>query len=293
MSTPLSRHTIRLKGYDYAQAGAYFVTLCTQGHSCLFGEIVDGTMRPNDAARMVQAQWHALSTRFPGVELDAFIVMPNHIHGIIINVGAGLVPARGAGAEPGIVGDHKGRPYGGETTAGVMPARIVGAGLVPVRSAGARPGMAGDHEGRPYGGSLTAGAMPTRSVGAGLVPARGVGAGPGTVGDHKGRPCGDLPDGHGGQAVGGAARSGIAPAIGDIVGAFKSITTVLYARGTRQSAWQPFRDRVWQRNYYEHIIRDQASLDRIRQYIADNPMRWPTDRENPAVVMAQEERGRP
>ncbi|MBN1485523.1 MAG: hypothetical protein JXA37_12470 [Chloroflexia bacterium] len=69
--------------------------------------------------------------------------------------------------------------------------------------------------------------------------------------------------------------------MGDIVGAFKSITTVEYIRGVKQSAWPPFPNRLWQRNYHEHIIRDEDELNRIRQYIDENPLYWAFDQENP------------
>jgi hypothetical protein len=77
------RHSIRLKGYDYLQAGAYFVTLCTQNRECLFGEITNGDVRLNDAGRMVERWWLELSKKFPTIEIDQFVIMPNHIHGMI------------------------------------------------------------------------------------------------------------------------------------------------------------------------------------------------------------------
>ena len=88
------RRSIRLKGYDYSQAGAYFVTICTQDRECLFGDIVDGEMRLNDAGQMVHRIWNDLSVEYPDIEIDEFIVMPNHFHGIIVIVGAPLVGAR-------------------------------------------------------------------------------------------------------------------------------------------------------------------------------------------------------
>lgn len=81
------RRSIRLQGYDYAQAGAYFVTICTQGRECLFGEIVDGQMRLNEAGKMAWNTWHEMPKHYPRVQIDAFMVMPNHIHGIVILVG--------------------------------------------------------------------------------------------------------------------------------------------------------------------------------------------------------------
>lgn len=190
------RRSIRLRGYDYSQAGAYFITLCTQDRACLFGDVADGVMRLNDAGQMVCAEWEALPQRFPTIVLDAFVVMPNHAHGIIITDHAG-------------VGD----------------------------------------------------------VGAGLVPAQ------------------DMPDLTG--ATGATTR--VAPTVGDIVGAFKSVTTVLYTRGVKQSGWPAFRGRLWQRNYYEHIIRNEKSLNRIRKYILDNPARWDMDRDNPLAATFEPE----
>jgi len=69
--------------------------------------------------------------------------------------------------------------------------------------------------------------------------------------------------------------------LGDIVGAFKSITTVEYIRGVKQQGWPPFDKRLWQRNYWEHIIRNERALNAIRRYIIDNPRRWHLDRYNP------------
>jgi putative transposase len=194
---------VRLKEYDYSQAGAYFITIVAQDRACLFGEVIDGDMRLNAAGEMLAAEWDGLPNRFRTIETDTFVVMPNHVHGIIV------------------------------ITANV------GAGLVPVLSGKTR--------------------NETGSVGAGLVPA---------------------PWGH--ATTASRATTRVAPtSVGDVVGAFKSMTTVLYGRGVRQSRWRAFCGRLWQRNYYEHIIRDDAALQRIREYIIANPTGWEMDAENP------------
>ena len=72
------RRSIRLNGYDYSQAGAYFINLVTQDRLCLFGEIVNGEMRLSQLGNTVQREWLRLERRFPGVELDEYVVMPNH-----------------------------------------------------------------------------------------------------------------------------------------------------------------------------------------------------------------------
>ncbi|MBI2354681.1 MAG: hypothetical protein HYV06_06595 [Deltaproteobacteria bacterium] len=87
------RRSIRLRNFNYASAGAYFVTICSQGRECLFGEVVDGVMVANDAGRMVKSVWSGLPERFSGIELDSFVIMPNHVHCILFLVGAPLVGA--------------------------------------------------------------------------------------------------------------------------------------------------------------------------------------------------------
>jgi REP element-mobilizing transposase RayT len=77
------RQSIRLKGYDYSQAGAYFLTLCTYQRQCLFGEIVGGAMQLNPYGQVVADCWQAIPDHFPRIALDVSVVMPNHIHGIL------------------------------------------------------------------------------------------------------------------------------------------------------------------------------------------------------------------
>ena len=81
------RRSIRLQGYDYATPGAYFVTICIQNQECLLGAVVNGEMVLNAAGQMVQRVWDELPAQYPGVETDAFVVMPNHVHGIVVLIG--------------------------------------------------------------------------------------------------------------------------------------------------------------------------------------------------------------
>lgn len=164
MTSKRQRRSTRLHGYDYEQAGAYFVTLCAQDRECLFGEVVDGAMRLGGAGEMIHSAWEALPAHYPSVDLDAFVVMPNHLHGIVVLDGT----------------------------------------------------------------------------------------------------------------------SGLA--LGDLIQRFKTLTTHRYIEKVREGAWPAFRRRVWQRNYYDHVIRDGPSLQRIREYVHDNPARWATDPENPSCV---------
>ena len=78
-----NRKPMRHKPADYSQPGAYFITICTRDKECIFGRVTNGTMHLNDFGSIAQAVWHQLPTHFPWAETDAWIVMPNHVHGII------------------------------------------------------------------------------------------------------------------------------------------------------------------------------------------------------------------
>jgi REP element-mobilizing transposase RayT len=78
------RRSVRLREYDYSAAGAYFVTICVQGRECLFGEIADGTVRLNVAGQMIEQCWLQLPERFSQVEVDEYVIMPNHFHGSLL-----------------------------------------------------------------------------------------------------------------------------------------------------------------------------------------------------------------
>lgn len=100
------RRSIRLKGYDYSQAGLYFITICCQDMICRFGKIINGEMVLNESGTIAYNEWFKLPDRFPNFELDVFQIMPNHMHGIVSLVGAPLAGAQRAGASPApTVGD--------------------------------------------------------------------------------------------------------------------------------------------------------------------------------------------
>ena len=80
---PPRRKPQRIDGFDYAQPGTYFVTICTTNRVCSFGRVHDGVVELSPAGCEVSAAWQALPERFPSIELDAFVVMPNHVHGIV------------------------------------------------------------------------------------------------------------------------------------------------------------------------------------------------------------------
>jgi putative transposase len=175
------RRSIRLLTYDYGRAGAYFVTICTNKRECLLGQVADSAVLLNALGDIAVDEWLRIASVRDGVSLDAFVVMPNHLHGII----------------------------------------IITHGNVDTPSIGR-----GDPAGRPY------------------KPNRACGPAPGSV--------------------------------GAIVGQFKAAATkrINVLRQTPGAS-------VWQRNYYEHVVRDEGELNHIRQYITDNPASWDTDENNP------------
>lgn len=89
------RRSIRLKGYDYTQAGVYFVTIRAQNREMLLGTIVDDEMVLNEAGRMIKAVWQAMPARFPVADLDAFVIMPNHFHALLVLTASVAPPAVG------------------------------------------------------------------------------------------------------------------------------------------------------------------------------------------------------
>jgi putative transposase len=88
------RRSIRLSGYDYTQAGAYFLTICSRDRQCIFADIREGASRPTPVGELIAACWNAIPNHFPAAEMDAFVVMPNHLHGIVV---LGADPTSGPG----------------------------------------------------------------------------------------------------------------------------------------------------------------------------------------------------
>ncbi len=168
------RKSICLKGYDYSQAGMYFVTICCHDRLCLFGHIENGKMILSPTGIVADVLWHEIKNHVPNVELGEFIVMPNHIHGIII-----------------ITTDNVGGNVVGTTHALSLP-----------------------------------------------PPPRFQNQGKNTL--------------------------------SSIVGSYKSaVSKHVHRLGFEFS---------WQRNYYEHIIRNEQSYKRISEYIMNNPAKWNDDK---------------
>ena len=96
----ISRRSIRLADFDYSQGGAYFVTVCTHGLECLFGDIVDSEMRLNEVGEIVQDVWLRTEEIRHEILLDTFVVMPNHFHGVVFICDDAESPARATRQSP-------------------------------------------------------------------------------------------------------------------------------------------------------------------------------------------------
>ena len=214
MADRFHRRSIRLRGYDYTRAGAYYVTVCTQGRLPLFGDVVNDVMVPNAMGNIVQRCWDAIPEHMPMVVCDAFVVMPNHVHGIIV-----ITDVAGSSVDNGS-SDVDGR---GGVGAGNFP---------PLHAAPTDPGRTND----PGGTTMRAGNFPPRPPIAIMVK----------------------------------------NSLGHIVQTFKAAVS----RQAVREGLMPRGTPIWQRGYYESIIRDAASRDRITQYIAENPANWKEDRMN-------------
>lgn len=180
------RRSIRLKGYDYSQPGAYFVTICTHNHELLLNDLW--------AISMIQKWWDALPEKFPNVRIDQFVIIPNHIHGIIFIV------------------DNP-----------------VGADLCV----------------RPKGQSHR------------IAP---------TLDEHIG------------------SQSPNGPTLGKIVQWFKTMSANEYLRAIKANGSEIVSGKLWQRNFYEHVIRSESELNDIREYVLNNPIHWEEDENHPRIL---------
>ena len=239
------RRSIRLKGYDYSSPGAYFVTICTRGRECVLDDpVVTG---------IITDVWHALPGWFPTIVLDEFVVMPNHVHLIVWLQGDN--PTVGATLAVALDMDTPDR-------AGVKAEVRAGASPAPTETGDDTGGATTDHVemGDDTGGATTDHVeMGDDVVGATLA-----------VAQNADRPWA-IPD---------PETVNPTPTLGNVMGAFQSLVFTVYLDWIQ--AHDPTRRaKFWQRNYYDHIIRNERELHAIRLYIRNNPAQWALDRDNP------------
>ena len=267
------RRAMRLRSYDYSQPGAYFVSICAQHRKCLFGTIIDGQMRLNEIGEIVVECWSRIPQHFPSVELGEYVIMPNHIHGIIASNIVGARSPRPIEAEhstPPTVGARSPRPIEAEHS---TPPTVGARSPRPIEAEHSTPPTVGARSPRPieaeHSTPPTVGARSPR-------PIEAEHSTPPTVGARSPRP---IEAGHSTPPTVGARSPrplDNSPSLGKIVAYFKYQST----KHINQHHNTPG-TRIWQRNYYDHVIRDDTDLQRIRQYIQDNPMKWALDQLHP------------
>lgn len=231
------RATIRWQGYDYANVGAYFLTVVTDDRRPLFGRIVDGGLQPSPIGELAQRCWDAIPQHMSHVDVGEFVVMPNHVHGIVVIRERLMVPVGADHDRPGIATDHD------------RPDTVT------------RPDPVPDHNATPPTGMETANDGNTATAPTAQMRA-----------DHDRPQRPPAPDAPSKRPM------PIVPvgSLGRIVRAYKSaVTRMAYRDGLL-----PHGTPVWQRNYWDRVIRDDAEYERIAKYIRDNPMNWKGDRFN-------------
>jgi REP element-mobilizing transposase RayT len=227
--------SVRLQGYDYSQPGAYFITIVTHNRQCLFGNIVDGEMMLNEFGVLVKNEWLKTGIIRPNIVIDAFVVMPNHLHGILI-----------------ITGNDDGRGFrgGGDGRDTLQRVSTTKSEMESDTKSEMESDTKSDMESDTKSNMESDTGMGTKTI------------------EQFGKPTKN--------------------SIPTIVRLFKSTTTKQInqlRRDTLQGVSTPMQrvstspmQPLWQRNYYEHIIRNEIELNRIRQYIIDNPKKWKTDK---------------
>lgn len=229
------RRSIRLKGFDYTQAGLYFITICCQDRVCRFGQVVMGEMVLNEIGKMVESEWLQLPERFKNIALHEYIVMPNHFHSILEIV-------KPSTTIPNPV-------YTGSTLV-VDPVRTTL--VVDPKNLSA--------ETNPQEGTSPTVNLKNQPKQEETLP-------------QEGQPQGIAHTAKTAEEEGTKSKT-----LGEILGAFQSIVTVKYIRGVKTKGWPRFRGKLWQRNYYEHIIRDERAYHNISEYIINNPAKWAEDK---------------
>ena len=265
------RKSIRLKEWDYSNPGAYFLTLCVKDRRCLFGEIENGINILNDAGRMIKKWYLELAHKFPNIRIDEYVVMPNHFHSIIIiTPPQNTIPATVApvGADLRVCPSPcNAAPHIYENTTPNKNSHAIDFSKESVTIYG----IAGDQRGE-------------------------------KTGEHVGSP---QPDGKTGEHIGSPQREndtgsteqisqrqdGVSTkrqpiqsqfkpdSISSIMQWFKTMTTNEYIRNVKSNGWTPFSGKLWQRDFYDSISRDDEALFKIRRYIKNNPANWNSDEE--------------
>ncbi len=324
------RKSIRLKGYDYSQAGLHFITICTQNRACLFGDIKNGDMILNNAGEMVKHWYYELNNKFNDIKCHTMVIMPNHFHCIIENVGADLrvcpdktdkhnmVQKHDAsgkhdasckydlGGEHDVLGEHnmvdEHNMVGKHEASGKYVLRgehdVLGEQKIPDKhnmvqkhEASGKYDLGDEHD------VLGEHNMVQKYDVSGKYDASGkyvLGGEHDVLGEHTGEydvlgehnmvqkyDASGKHDAAGKYVLGGehdVLGEHTGSPLRDVVRWFKTMTTNYYIRGVKQNEWIPFDGKLWQHNYWEHIIRTPDEYQNITQYIINNPQHWANDK---------------
>ncbi len=234
------RRSIRLRGYDYSQAGLYFITICCEDRECLFGEIVNGAMICNDAGVMIGQIWNEIPQYHQNIVIDILTIMPNHIHGIIEikSVGADSISAQ-------------------------LPDSRNGADMESAPTTHATPTHTTHttHTTHATHATSTHTAHTTHATHATSTHTAHTGSRKRKRADMESAPT-------------------VPTTLSTVMQSFKRYTTIEYIKMVKQQILPWFNQRIWQRNYWEHIVRDENEYQRISEYIINNPMKWDMDKLN-------------
>ena len=279
------RNSLRLKNFNYTKPSVYFITICINQRLCLFGEVNDGKLKLNAAGKMIAKVFTNLRKYYKGVVPDTYIVMPNHFHGIIIIehcVGASLC---GRPEQENIIRTSNNRTlffknlFVTNKFKDIYFARhhwgrascIEGCAIDKNGRAPCIEGCAIDKNGR---ASCIGGCAIFKNGRASTIEVCAI--------DKNGRAsciegCAIDKNGRASSITGRAQRP--APttdqlSLGEIIGRFKSYSTNQYISGVKNNKWKPFYEKLWQRGYYDHIVKDEKELFAIRNYIVNNPLHW-------------------
>ena len=231
------RRSIRLQGYDYTRAGLYFVTICCQNRAHMFGHVVDGEMIINDAGHMIEKWYYELENKFDDIKCGEMITMPNHFHCIIENVGMNLRV------------DSNSTKTGSPTASPITPS-LVRANLRVRPTANRIISPIANRTPSPTA------SVPPKHTNIEHIEKRdenGLRESSLTLGEHIGSP------------------------LHRVVQWFKTMSTNEYIRNVKSNGWQRFDGKLWQRNYWEHIIRNETSHSKITNYVKNNPQNWKKD----------------
>lgn len=256
------RRSVRLRGYDYAQEGMYFITICTKNMIHFFGEVENEEMKLNDFGEIAHREWEKIPERWPHVELGAFQIMPNHMHGVL------LVGRPYSAITTVENGTDKNGAITIRATTNWPTTRVAPAGVPPtIESPTDNDGV--DAVGAPLVGAQI---MGNQIVNAPIV-GDPIECDPIEFAQNDTNTPNDPP-----EIPFSKIQWATRPYLGQILGAYKSIVATACLNHHKQNQPGVWLDKIWQRSFDDRIIWDASAFDNISNYIINNPKNWKEDR---------------